>query len=220
MKSVACKKSVCLKKSVWLQKKGLLGKKRVSLKKKYVWLQFFCACNFVKSWRQGTARSDLKIEFPWLNARCQPFSELPMTGSSGGITGDSLPGRKGLIGYEPVKPPPPPPRNPAGETFQDSQGGWAWKTKLDGLCLRPATVSSLLHRSTMLSSRNWGFLSSAFVRLRWIQCWLCHLTSTENQPMPLGICLSCLARWLVLWPCCTRLELHLHPLWHRFLPTS
>jgi hypothetical protein len=83
--------------------------------------------------------------------------------------------------------------NPEGETFRNSQVGWAGKTKLDGLCLRSATVWSLLHRSTMLSSRNWGFLSSAFVRLQWIQCWLCHLTSMENQPLPLGVCLSRLA---------------------------
>jgi hypothetical protein len=36
----------------------------------------------------------------------------------------------------------------------ETLGWWAGKTKLDGLCLRSATVSSLSHRSTMLSSRN------------------------------------------------------------------
>ena len=34
--------------------------------------------------------------------------------------------------------------NPEGVTFRDSQGGWAGKTKLDGLCLQSQTVSSPL----------------------------------------------------------------------------
>jgi hypothetical protein len=45
------------------------------------------------------------------------WTQLTMTRTSGGTAGDSLPGRKELIGYEPVLPPK---GNPDGETFRDS----------------------------------------------------------------------------------------------------